>query len=114
MRTRRSDSALPLGPIARWVVLVGLVGLLGLCYVHMKHKLKIDGDRTRVLEQSVADLDERLNVAHIEIRNLTSRPALERRRQEGFIRMVQVQDARMVRLRTEKAQLRPAGEEILP
>ncbi len=118
MRTAARDNALPLGPLMHWLVVVVFLGLLGLCYVHMKHKLKVDGDRCRDLEHAVADLDEKLKVADNEVMRLTSRPALERRRQEGFIRMVQVQDSRMVRLRAqavEEASLPAApAQEVLP
>jgi hypothetical protein len=101
MRTVTYDNVLPVGLFVRWGLIVGFLGLLGLCYVQMKHRLKIDGDRCRELEMSIADLDEKLKVASNEVMRLTSRPALERRRQEGFIRMVQVQDGRLVRLRVQ-------------
>lgn len=103
MRHAHPENALPLGPLMRWLVLVILLGVLGLSFVHMKHRLKIDGDRRRDLEHAVAQLDEKLKVANNEIMRLTSRPALERRRQEGFIRMMPVQDSRMVRLRAQAA-----------
>lgn len=99
------DNALPLGPLMRWLVLVVFVGLLGLCYVHMKHKLKVDGDRCRDLEMALEALDERLLVANNEIMRMTSRPELERRRQEGLIRMIQVQDSRLNRLRVQTSAL---------
>lgn len=119
MRYTHSDNALPLGPLMRWLVLVIFLGVLGLSFVHMKHRLKIDGDRRRDLEQAVAQLDEKLKVANNEIMRLTSRPALERRRQEGFIQMMPVQDSRMVRLRAQTtpaiAQSSPVTEkEALP
>lgn len=103
MRSRASEQALPLGSIMRWAVLAVLLGVLGLCYVHMKHKLKVEGDRCRELEAAVADLDERLKVTGNEIMRLTSRPELERRRQEGFIKMITVQDARLQRVRPQAA-----------
>jgi hypothetical protein len=105
MRQGGHDNALPLGPLMRWLVLVVFVGLLGLCYVHMKHKLKVDGDRCRDLEMALEALDERLLVANNEIMRLTSRPELERRRQEGLIRMIQVQDSRLNRLRVQTSAL---------
>lgn len=122
MSLGRHESSLPVGPLMRWLVIVAFVGLLGLCYVHMKHKLKVEGDRCRELEQAVAELDERIKVAGNDIMRLASRPSLERRRQEGFIRMVPVQDARLVRLRVDTAALTapaaaPAAEdggEVLP
>lgn len=103
MKSVRHENTLPIGPLMSWAVIVLFVGLLGLCYVHMKHKLKVDGDRCRELEMAVADLDEKLKVAGNEIMHMASRPALERRRQEGFIRMIPVQDARMVRVRADTA-----------
>ena len=120
MRSARHDNHLPLGAIMRWAVLAVLTGVLGLCYVHMKHKLKVDGDRCRDLEHAVADLDEKIKVAGNEIMRLTSRPALERRRQEGLIEMIPVQDSRLTRLRvhTSAAAALPvsgvAGEGALP
>lgn len=103
MRRVHRDNALPLGPLARWLFVVVFLGLLGLCYVHMKHKLKVDGDRCRELEHAVADLDEKIKVAGNEVMRLTSRPTLERRREEGLIEMIPVQDARLVRLRAQAA-----------
>ena len=120
MRTSGHDNALPLGPMMRWLVLVIFVGLLGLCYVHMKHKLKVDGDRCRDLAAAIAALDEKLKVAGNEVMRLTSRPELERRRQEGFIRMIEVQDSRLNRLRVQTTALaaqpvaRDAEGEVFP
>lgn len=107
---RDRESSLPLGPLVRWLLLVGFVGILGLCYVQMKHRLKVDGDRRRELEHTVADLGEKLKVAENEVMKATSRPALERRCQEGYIRMVQVQDSRMVRLRGQSETSAALGE----
>lgn len=100
-----NDGILPLGPLMRWLVLVAFVGLLGLCYVHMKNKLKVDGDRCRELEMAIEALDEKLQVAGNEIMRLTSRPELERRRAEGLIRMIPVQDSRLNRLRVQTSAL---------
>ncbi len=105
MRTSGRDDALPLGPMVRWLVLVAFFGLLGLSYVHMKHKLKVDGDRCRDLESAIAALDEKLKVAGNEVMRLTSRPELERRRDEGIIRMIEVQDSRLNRLRVQTTAL---------
>ncbi len=99
--------------LVRWLALVVFVGLLGVCYVHMKQKLTTDGNLCRDLENSVRELDEKLLGINSDIRRLTGRPALERRRQEGYIRMMEVSDARIVRLRlqTEAAALPVADDE---
>jgi hypothetical protein len=99
--------------LARWLTLVIFVGLLGVCYVHMKQKLTADGNLCRELENAVRELDEKLLGVNSDIRRLTGRPSLERRRQEGFINMMEVTDARIVRLRpqTESASLPSVNEE---
>ncbi len=118
MKTNSHDNALSLGPLVSWVLLAIFLSVLGLCYVRMKHTLKVDGDRCRDLEHAVADLDEKLKVAANEMMRLTSRPALERRRQEGFIRMVQVQNGSMVRIvptASQEASLNvPTTGEVMP
>ncbi len=117
MKKSSHDNALPLGPIFSWVMIAIFLSVVGLCFVRMKHTLKVDGDRCRDLEHEVADLDEKLKVANNEMMRLTSRPALERRRQEGFIRMVQVQDSRLVRLypqTSQEASLSVAVKEVIP
>ena len=120
MRSSARDNALPLGPLMRWLVLVVFVGLLGLCYVHMKHKLKVDGDRCRDLEVALEGIEEKLLVANNEIMRLTSRPELERRRQERLIELIPVQDSRLNRLRVQTTALvaqpveRGANGEVLP
>lgn len=103
MSRAHSEQVLPLGSLMPWLCLVAFIGLLGLCYVNMTQKLKTDGDLCRELEQKVHDLDEKIQVASGEIIRMTARPALERRREEGFIKMMPVTDARLVRLRPESA-----------
>ena len=100
-----------LGFSARWIVIAVFLGLLGLCYVHMKQKLGSDGDRCRELEIAVRELDEKILAVTSDIGRLTGRPSLERRRQEGFIRMMDMSDSRIVRLRvqTEAASLPKEG-----
>jgi len=113
MSRAQQDQAHGVMFLVRWLALVVFVGLLGVCYVHMKQKLTADGNLCRDLENSVRELDEKLLGIDSDIRRLTGRPALERRRQEGFIRMMEVTDARIVRLRpqTESAALPVASNE---
>ncbi len=89
------------GTYVKWVIVAVFIGLLGISYVHMKQKLGTDGDRCRELEIAVRDLDEKILAITSDIRRLTGRPSLERRRQEGFIRMMDVSDSRIVRLRVQ-------------
>lgn len=112
----RQDQGPGAGFLARWLSLVVFVGVLGLCYVQMKQKLTADGDRCRELENAVRELDEKLLGVTSDIRRLTGRPSLERRRKEGFISMMEVSDSRLVRLRpqTDAAALPAAAVEETP
>lgn len=110
MNRARQEHSAGLGWLACWIAVVLFVGLLGLCYVQMKQKLAADGNRCRELENAVKDIDEKLLVLNTEIRRLAGRPSLERRNEEGFIRMIDVTDSRIIRLReqTESAALSTA------
>jgi len=112
----RQEQAAGLGMLLRWLAVVVFVGVLGLCYVQMKQKLAADGNLCRDLENAVRELDEKLLVVTTDIRRLAGRPALERRREEGFIRVIDVADSRIVRLReqTEAAALPAENRELAP
>lgn len=116
MSRSNNDQVLPLGSLMPWLCLVAFVGLLGLCYVNMTQKLKTDGDLCRELEQKVRDLEEKIQVASGEIIRMTARPALERRREEGFIKMMPVTDMRLVRLRPQSASAALSADhaEVMP
>ncbi|MBJ7258091.1 MAG: hypothetical protein JHD33_01015 [Chthoniobacterales bacterium] len=116
MNRARQENAAGLGLLARWIAVVVFVGLLGLCYVQMKQRLATDGNLCRDLENTVRELDEKLLVVNTNIRRFTGRPSLERRREEGFIRMIDVTDSRIVRLReqTEAAALPAKTAEARP
>lgn len=106
---RDHESSLPLGPLIRWLFLVSFIGVLGLCYVQMKHRLKVDGDRRRELEHAVADLSEKLKVSENEFMKATSRPVLERRL-GASAQMIPVQDTRLVRLREQSSTSAALGD----
>ncbi|MEY3480774.1 MAG: hypothetical protein RIQ71_1549 [Verrucomicrobiota bacterium] len=114
-RAQREQSA-GVGPLACWLAVVLFIGFLGLCYVQMKQKLAAEGNICRELENSVKGLDEKLHVLNTDIRRLTGRPSLERRKEEGFIRMIEVTDSRIVRVRkgTDNAALSPGIAEVVP
>lgn len=103
MRHQHHENVLPLGPLMFWLSLVVILGVLGLCFVHMKHKLKADGDRCRTIERELAGLEQKNEVFETEILRLKSRRSIERRMQDGFISMIPVADSRMVRLRAQTA-----------
>lgn len=116
MSASRRDQSSGLGFLVPWLALVVFVAVLGFCYVHLKHRLAADGNLCRDLEIAVRDLTEKLDDVNSDVRKLTGRPSLERRRQEGFIRMMDVSDARIVRLRlqTEAAALPAEPAEVVP
>lgn len=93
--------------LARWIVITGFVALAGLCYVYLSLQLHHLGDRKKALENELLSLRQQNDVANVQIAALTSRSALQRRLKEGYLKMVPIAEANIVRL----APMHPSPEE---
>jgi hypothetical protein len=84
--------------LARWLVLIGFLGLTGLIYVYLTIQLYHQGDRKKGLERELASLRSQNEVAGVQIAALTSRSALQRRLKEGYLKMIPIAEQNIVRL----------------
>jgi hypothetical protein len=84
--------------LARWVVITGLLAVTGLIYVYLTIQLSHLGDQKKALEKSLADLRMQNQMAQVQIATLTSRPALEHRLKEGYLKLVSITTGDIVRL----------------
>ena len=73
----------------------------GLSYVYLKNQLYVCGIQRKALEQELNELISENNVMETQISNLTSRAALQRRMDEGFMKLVPITNQSLVRVHTQ-------------
>jgi len=106
---KKHANSLPVAWLARWVFVAFFLGVTGLGYVYLKNQLHSTGDEIKVMERKLDDLAVQNNVMHGRISTLSSRTMLQRRLNEGFIKMSPVSDDRIVRVNVTPARI-AAGE----
>ncbi|MEO6262332.1 MAG: hypothetical protein ABIP32_07430 [Chthoniobacterales bacterium] len=85
-------------PLACWLLAVFLAGTAGLCFVYIKLQQNALGNQTRQYESVLAQTNARIEVVDAKITSLTSRTALMHRVQEGFIKLIPIEDTKIARL----------------
>jgi hypothetical protein len=112
-RSRRKNWNVVDAPsLARWFLLIGLLGLTGLVYVYLTVQLYHLGDQKKALEKNLADFRTQNEVASVQIAALTSRSALQRRLKEGYLKMIPISEQHIVRLNLPSAG--PAEDAVQP
>jgi hypothetical protein len=92
--------------------MTAFLALAGLGYVYLTLQLYHLGDRKKAIENELASLRTQNDVASAQIAALTSRSALQRRLKEGYLKMIPISEANIVRLTIPAQQ--PAEETIRP
>jgi hypothetical protein len=95
---RRNCNTVNAASLARWIVVTAFLALAGLSYVYLTLQLYHLGDRRKAVETELATLRTQNDVASAQIAALTSRSALQRRLKEGYLKMVPISEANIVRL----------------
>lgn len=113
---RRHQNALPISLITLWIVVGVLVSVAGLRYVALKNQRHAVGRQIAELEGQLTDYETRNEVVRTQISMLSSTSALQRRKAEGFIKLTEIQDNRIVRVtnREVPAKATTAAAEIRP
>ncbi len=114
---RRHANAVPLALIATWILVLGTLGAAGLGYVYLKNQIHVTGAKIKSLENELEKLNTQDEVMRAKIAVLSSRDAMNRRLNEGFIKLVPVSDERLVRVempsRKAVSELRAVSNERL-
>ena len=98
-RSRRKNcNAVNAASLARWIVMTAFLALAGLSYVYLTLQLYHLGERRKAVENELVSLRSQNDRASGQIAALTSRPALQRRLKEGYLKMVPISEANIVRL----------------
>ncbi len=98
-RSRRKNcNTINAASLARWIVMTAFLAVAGLSYVYLTLQLYHLGDRKKAIENELATLRTQNDVASAQIAALTSRSALQRRLKEGYLKMIPIAEANIVRL----------------
>jgi len=95
---RRNCNTVNAASLARWIVVTAFLALAGLSYVYLTLQLYHLGERRKAVENELAGLRTQNDIASAQITALTSRSALQRRLKEGYLKMVPISEANIVRL----------------
>jgi hypothetical protein len=95
---RKNCNAINAASLARWIVMTAFLALAGLSYVYLTLQLYHLGDRKKAIENELVSLRTQNDVASAQIAALTSRSALQRRLKEGYLKMMPIAEANIVRL----------------
>ena len=90
-------------PLIRWVVIAAFLSAAGLSYVYMKNQLNSSGHQREALERNLHELIIQNNVLETQISRLTSRTALQRQLDTGFIKLVPISTQAIVHVRPPDA-----------
>jgi len=78
--------------------MTAFLALAGLSYVYLTLQLYHLGERRKAVENELHSLRTQNDIASAQIQRLTSLPALQRRLKEGFLKMIPISEANIVRL----------------
>ena len=98
-RSRRKNcNAVNAASLARWIVMTAFLALAGLSYVYLTLQLYHLGERRKVVENELGSLRYQNHEARARIEALTSLPVLQRQLKAGYLKMVPISEAHIVRL----------------
>ena len=78
--------------------MTAFLAVAGLSYVYLTLQLYHLGERRKAVENELVSLRTQNDIASAQIAALTSRSALQRRLKEGYLKMVPISEANIVRL----------------
>lgn len=78
--------------------MTAFLALAGLGYVYLTLQLYHLGERRKAVENELVSLRTQNDIASAQIAALTSRSALQRRLREGYLKMIPISEAHIVRL----------------
>jgi hypothetical protein len=95
---RRNCNTVNAASLARWIVMTAFLALAGLSYVYLTLQLYHLGERKKAAENELISLRTQNDYTRAQIEALTSRSALQRRLKEGYLKMIPISEANIVRL----------------
>lgn len=94
---RRPTNTIEVNVLARWLVAVFFLGLAGLFFVYLKNQQHAVGDQARMVEGALREAEAKNDALKARITAMTSRGALQRQIDEGYIRLEPIRDTAIAR-----------------
>jgi len=95
---RRNHNAVNAASLARWIVMTAFLALAGLGYVYLTLQLYHLGERRKAIETELVSLRTQNDIASAQMEHFMSRSTLQRRLKEGYLKMIPISEANIVRL----------------
>lgn len=95
---RRPTNFIEVNVLARWLLAVFFLGLAGLFFVYLKNQQHAVGDQARMVEFALREAEAKNDALKAHITAMTSRGALQRRIDDGYIRLEQIRDTAIARI----------------
>ena len=95
---RRPTNSIQVNVLARWIVALFFVGLAGLFFVYLKNQQHAVGDQARLVEAAISEIEAKNDALKARITAMTSRGALQRRLDDGYLRLEPIRDTAIARV----------------
>jgi cell division protein FtsB len=105
---RRATNAIEVNFVVRMLVFGFLTGMAALFFVYLKNQQHAVGNKSRIVEQQFHEYEARNTALEARITSMTSRGYLQRKLDEGYIRLEAVRDTAVARI-TPPASAEPDG-----
>ena len=111
--SKRQNNRLQFAALLRWVVITAFLGVSGLSYLYLKNQLFTLGSHRRAMEGELRDLIAQINVLENRVASLTSFTALQRKMDDGFLKMVPIAEHVVAHVRPQEVSRRAAADASL-
>ena len=98
LHRKKHANSLPVHWFARSIFYAFMAGIIGLGYVYIKNQQATTGDEIKNMERKLSDLMTQNDVLHGRVSTLSSHSTLQKRLNDGFIKMIPVSENRIVRV----------------
>ena len=108
--SKRQTNQLQFAALLRWVVITAVLGVAGLKYLDLKKQLFAQGTHRHDMEGELRDLIAQNNVLENRVASLTSFTALQRKMDDGFLKMVPIAEHVVAHVRPQEVSHRAAAD----
>ena len=95
---RRPSNSIEVNFLARWLVAVFMLGIGALFFVYLKNQQHAVGNQTRLVEAALNEVEAKNEALAAKITSLTSRGALQRRLDDGYLHLEPIRDTSIARV----------------